>query len=86
MDTIIYTGKEAEIKCQEILISESSSGNIMYPKYLNTAGYWENGGGTYTAYDNTYGDCWVEVFRTLEAAKAWAECEDEKFWINDKLS
>lgn len=81
----VYKDDEALQKCAETLKVESPN----FPKYptnIQTVGYWENEDGTWTAYDNEYGDCWVEDFRSKKAAKAWAIGRDEKFWYKDKIS
>ena len=85
MDTVIYSGLEAHNKCKEIIASRHE-GDINYPLHMNTAGYWMAERGIYVAYDNSDGNCWMEEFRTLEAAKAWAMCLDESLWGKDKLT
>ena len=68
----IVTGKQAEQTVKEILDNEvDDSLNCFYPKHVGVGGYYKNELGTWTAFDNSDGDCWVEDFDTRKAAKEW---------------
>lgn len=82
----IYTGQLARNKHYETLASFDKD-KCIYTCNLGSAGYWYDAEDeVWVAFDNEDGHCWVEEFRTEEAAKAWAEGKDKKFWAHDRLT
>ena len=68
---MIYIGKEAQELIGPILESVDKEGR--YPLNEGDCGYYKNANGIYTAWDNTTGDCWVEDFKTKQAAIKWLD-------------
>ena len=67
---MMYTGKEAQDLIGPILESVKDG---RYPLHEGDCGYYRNADGIYTAWDNMTGDCWVEDFKTKQAAIKWLE-------------
>lgn len=73
---MIYEGKEALELVGQILESLNKKGR--YPLHSGDMGYYKNDNGTWTAWDNSTADCWVEDFKTRKEAKEWLGIIDVK--------
>lgn len=72
MGKTIYSGKVARDVCN-MLLSNGNDGSYETPiegRECLSAGYWQEDG-KWIAYDNTDGCCWVEEFKTRQAAVEW---------------
>lgn len=63
-----YKGEKAKQVLNETLAMYDND-KEQYTRNTGTKGYFKNEIGTYTAFDNTTGDCWVEDFDTEKQAK-----------------
>lgn len=70
----IYTGKEARRIYDEILESEHTSRELVFPAHTGALGVFEDGE-NYVAFDNSSNDCWVEDFRSEAIALSWVRGE-----------
>ena len=68
---MIYEGKEALELVGQILESLNEKGR--YPLHSGDMGYYKNADGNWTAWDNSTADCWVEDFKTKQAAIKWLD-------------
>lgn len=66
---MFYSGLGAQELCHEILEGEALDGR--YPLHVGDCGVFPNDVGSWTAFDNTSGDCWVEDFKTEREAIEW---------------
>ena len=66
---MLYRGLRALVMCREILAGVAADGR--YPLHVGDCGYYRHSDGTYTAWDNTTGDCWVEDFKTKKEVQDW---------------
>jgi hypothetical protein len=73
---MIYEGKEALELVGQILESLNEKGR--YLLHSGDMGYYKNADGTWTAWDNSTADCWVEDFKTHKEAKEWLGIIDVK--------
>lgn len=75
----IYTGMQAKLICNRILNEGYNEETGKYEIELedtdiHSTGYWKEDG-TWVAFDNTTGDCWVEEFKTEAKARRWCDYE-----------
>ena len=68
----LYTGEEAK-KIVHMILAHYNEDSKRYPLFIGCCGYFKNEDGTWSAWDNLTGDCWVEDFKTKK------ECID---WLN----
>lgn len=67
---MIYKGQQAKDIVAEILGSYDKELE-RYPEHVGDQGYFKNELGSWTAWDNMTGDCWVEDFPTRRDCIDW---------------
>ena len=70
----IYRGEEAQRIYGEILESERTSRELVFPAHTGALGIFVEDG-KYVAFDNSTNDCWVEDFKNEKVALSWLRGE-----------
>lgn len=68
---MIFTGEESRRLVHKILASHDD--NDRYPLMEGHCGYFRNADGSYSAWDNTTGDCWCEDFKNKKQCLEWLQ-------------